>query len=117
MKKKIIILTGLLLLLGTFALYAQNLPTVRIVNNTGYDIFYVFISPEENEFWGNDLLGDDDILENGQTMTFTLPQPLNRVNVYDIRLVDEDGDSYFKMGLTLTNNARIVFTMDDLGDD
>ena len=117
MKKPKIILMGLFLFIGTFAVYAQNLPSVRIVNNTGYDVFYVYISPEENEFWGDDFLGEDDVLENGQTVTFRLSQPLTRTKVYDIRLVDEEGDSYIKMGVTITNNARIVFTMDDLADD
>ena len=117
MRKSKLILTGLFLFIGTIAVYAQNLPSIRIVNNTGYDVFYVYISPEENEFWGNDFLGENDILENGQTITFRLTQPLTKVKVYDIRLVDEDGDSYIKMGVTLTNNARIVFTYDDLSND
>ena len=117
MKKQKLILTGLLLLLGTFALYAQNLPSVRIVNNTGHDIFYIFISPTEDEFWGDDFLGTEDILENGQTITCRLLYPFNRVSEYDIRLVDEEANSYIKMEVTLTNNSYIVFTIDDLDED
>ena len=114
MKK--LMLTGLFLLLGVFALSAQEQPTIRIVNNTGHQIYFIFISPSDNDIWGEDLLGED-ILESGQTFTYQLPQPLNRVNVYDIRLEDEDEDAYIKTKITMTNNARIVFTIDDLEEE
>ncbi|MDR0448659.1 MAG: hypothetical protein LBH07_08315 [Treponema sp.] len=111
MKK--ILLAGIFLVLGTLALSAQNLPTIRIVNNTGYPIYGLFVSPASSDVWGEELLGEE-ILEDGQTITYRLPQPLNQENKYDIMLVDEDEDCYKKWNLTLTNNARIVFTMDDL---
>ena len=111
MKK--LILTGMLIILGTFAVSAQDLPSIRIVNNTGYTIFFLHASPSSDEFWSEDLL-EDDVLENGQTFTYQLPQSLSEVSVYDILLEDEDGDSYYKWRVTLTNNARIVFTQDDL---
>lgn len=106
-------LTGLLFL-GAFMVYAQNSPSIKIVNNTGYSIYYIYVSPEENDEWGEELLGED-ILENGQSFTVRLPQPLTQTKVYDIGVEDEDGDVYFKWKVTLTNNAQIVFTVDDLG--
>lgn len=112
-------LAGILLFLGTFAVFAQRtdnnsgLPTIRIVNNTGYDIFSIYISPSEDDLWGDDLLGDD-ILEDGQTFTYQLPFPLSTYSVYDVAIVDEDDDSYTKMEVTMTDNARIVFTFDDI---
>ena len=30
---------------------------LRIVNNTGYTIFYLYVSPSANSGWGSDLLG------------------------------------------------------------
>ncbi|MDR2702406.1 MAG: hypothetical protein LBB72_08245 [Spirochaetaceae bacterium] len=107
------ILAGLLLFAGTFALYAQNLPSIRIVNNTGFSIYYIFVSPSESDDWGDELLGDD-YLEDGDYITVRLSQPLSRTNVYDFRVEDEDEDLYFKWEVTVTNNARIVFTLDDL---
>jgi len=106
-------LTGLLLCAGAFALYAQNLPSVRIVNNTGYAIFCIYVSPSSFDEWGAELLGDD-ILEDGKTFTLKLSQPLSTDSVYDFGIQDEDGDYYFKWDVTVTNNARIVFTEDDL---
>jgi hypothetical protein len=108
-------LAGLFLILGTLALYSQNLPSVRIVNNTGYDIFYIYMSPSNSDDWGNDILGDG-ILKNGDTFTWALPYPLSMHNVYDIGMEDEDEDTYIKWEVTITNNARIVFTQDDFDD-
>jgi hypothetical protein len=114
MKK--LMLAGLFLLLGALVVSAQGRPSINIVNNTGYTIYKLFISPAESEEWGDDLLGED-ILENGTTFTVWLPAPLSQVTVYDIGVEDTDGDTYIKWELTVTNNARIVFTMDDLDND
>ena len=111
MKKSLIAL--LFFIWGAIVVSAQNLPTVRIVNNTGYDIYFLFVSPSESDEWGDDLLGDD-ILEDGKTFTYQLPQSLNRTSLYDFGVEDEEGDTYSKYEVKITNNARIVFTLDDL---
>ena len=114
MKK--LIFAASFLLLGMYALSAQNLPTIRIVNNTGYQIYHIMISSADDDIWGFDVLSDNEILENGQTFTYQLRAPLNRVSIYDIMLEDEDENIYIKWDVKVTNNARIVFTMDDLDD-
>jgi hypothetical protein len=111
MKK--LLFAGFFLLAGIFTLSAQNLPSINIVNNTGYDIYFLYVSSSEDDEWGEDILGTD-VLEDGMTFTYRLPQPLNRVSVYDFMEEDEDGDSYTKMEVSVTNNARIVFTLDDI---
>ena len=111
MKK--LILIALLAFAGASSVAAQNLPSINIVNRTGYTIYLIYMSPSENDEWGDDLLGED-ILENGESFTCRLLQPLSQVKVYDIAVKDEDGDTYIKWEVTLTNNARIEFTIDDL---
>lgn len=103
----------LLLCKGLFVLYAQSLPSVRVVNNTGFDIYNLYISPSVSDEWGDQLLGDE-ILENGETVTVTLSKPLSTINRYDFKVDDEERIVYFKFDVTVTNNARIVFTLDDL---
>ena len=111
MKK--LMLTGIFLLLGIFAISAQNLPSITIVNNTGYSIYNLYVSPTVSDEWGEEILGDA-ILENGQSFSYQLPQPLSEISMYDIAVEDEDLDVYFKWRITIINNARIVFTLDDI---
>lgn len=114
MKK--LMVAGLFLLLSAFAASAQNLPSVRIVNNTGVTIYYVYISSPDSEDWGEDVLGEA-FLENGQTFTYQLPRSLGSGSVFDLCIEDETEAKYIKWGATLTNNAQIVFTIDDLDMD
>ena len=89
-------------------------PSITIVNNTGYTVYYVYISSSESSNWGDDWLGSSEVLMTGESKTFRLQQPLNVVNRYDFRIRDSDGDNYTKYNVTVTNNARIVFTISDL---
>ncbi len=57
---------------------------IEIVNNTGGDIWYVYISPSTESTWGNDLLGAN-IIPNGESFTLDMP-----ANTYDMRAEDSD---------------------------
>jgi hypothetical protein len=104
----------LFLMAGVFQASAQNLPTIRIINDTGYDVYYIYISPSDTDDWGEDFLGDDNILLDGQSVNIRLDYPLSQTDTYDICVEDKDGDTYSKYEIKLTNNIRIIFTEDDL---
>ena len=90
---------------------AQQNPSITIVNNTGYDVYYAFIVQTAAESWGDDYL--DSTLKNGESFTITLPFPINIINRYDIQLIDLDGDFYTKWDVLVTPDAKVVFTFDD----
>ncbi|MDR2102747.1 MAG: hypothetical protein LBP42_01445 [Treponema sp.] len=92
---------------------AQEYPTIRIVNNTGYVGYYLYVSQTAVAEWEEDLL-EEDILPDGGTIAVRLGQPLSEANRYDIQLEDEDGDTYTKWNVLITPNALIEFTLDDL---
>ena len=98
-------------------LSAQQLPSVTIVNNTGYEIWYVHISETTAGSWGADRLGDSNTLADGDSIALQLPYPLETVNHYDMKLEDLDGDTYTKMNVLVTANSRIEFTLDDYDDN
>ncbi|MDR1144417.1 MAG: hypothetical protein LBK77_09420 [Spirochaetaceae bacterium] len=106
------LLIGALLAFLAAALSAQNQPSVRIVNDTGEVIYFVYISPSESLEWGEDTLGGE-ILEPGQTVTIPLPSSAGSGNLYDVKL-EATYDHYTKYEITASNNTRIVFTVDDL---
>jgi hypothetical protein len=86
--------------------------TITITNRTGYAVLSVFISPVGDSTWGNELLGDNN-LGNGQSFTFTSLPPSNG-NMYDIRLVDTDEDSYVIRGVRLREGQTINFRFNDI---
>ena len=91
-----------------------NGPPVTIVNNTGYVIYYLYVSPATSDSWGEDRLAADQVIGNRETVSVRLPHAINEVNKYDIMIVDSDGDTYSKYNVTLTANGTVTFTIRDL---
>jgi hypothetical protein len=67
--------------------------TVRLDNETDYDIWYLFFSPGDSQMWGVDQLDRETILTPGESLSVLLPIGDAPVR-YDVRAVDEDEDSY-----------------------
>ena len=61
--------------------------SVKVINQSKWEIHHLFLSSSDNEEWGPDQL-EDSILAKGQSLTLTgIP-----CDTYDIKVVDEDGD-------------------------
>ena len=58
---------------------------VDVTNNTGYDIYYLYISNENRKSWEEDVLGRD-ILRNGQTVRVSVRDADSEY--FDIRAED-----------------------------
>jgi hypothetical protein len=61
--------------------------TVTIKNASKFDIHHFFLSPQDQNHWGADQLGDHVLAAGG---TFELSEV--PCDSYDVKLVDEDGD-------------------------
>jgi hypothetical protein len=108
-----ITLNILFFLVSLAALSAQQNPSITIVNNTGYTIWYVYISQTASDNWGSDRLGSGKTIPDGDSVSLQLPSPIDAENQYDIGLEDSNGDIYTKYNIQVSANARIVFTSDD----
>ncbi|HEX8137443.1 MAG TPA: hypothetical protein VF544_07620 [Pyrinomonadaceae bacterium] len=78
--------------LGTMTLLSgAPAPTasITVVNNSGWEIRHLYLSPVDNDNWGPDQLGDADI-GPGQSVTINVSwdQPT-------VKLVSEDADGCF----------------------
>ena len=97
-----------LMLLVAFApvVEAAN-SAIRVHNDTGKTVFYLYVSRQGSSF-GEDRLGSR-ILRNGET--FGVPN-LPVAHTYQVRLVDEDGNRYTIRGVTLrpAAAAQVRFT-------
>lgn len=83
---------------------------IDITNKTGYTIYYVHISPEASTDWEEDVLGKDVLLDN-QTKRVNLLG--YKSPVFDIRMIDEDDDTYTFWGIDVSKQDLTV-TLDDL---
>jgi len=88
-------------------------PTFTIINNTGYTVHYVYISPVTNASWGQDWLRNDQIMRNGQSVSWYLSSSMSEGNGFDIRIVDSDGFTYTKSNFRISANSQFNFTIND----
>ena len=99
-------------LLGMGAVAAAADFYLEIMNRTGFTIMYVYVSPAKSDSWEEDVLGSD-TLPNGESRRVNLKG--YKSSVFDIRLVDEDGDKYTFWNVGVEKRDLTV-TLDDLDD-
>ena len=83
---------------------------VDVTNRTGFAIFHLYVSPGDSKSWQEDVLGTD-VIADGDRMRVNLigyDSP-----IFDIKLVDEDGDSYTFWNVDVSREDLVV-TLDDL---
>ncbi|GAA3562781.1 MULTISPECIES: hypothetical protein [Marinobacter] len=83
---------------------------VDVTNNTGYDIYYLYVSHAKRKSWGEDKLGED-VLLNGDTVRIDVRN--EKTSVFDIRAEDEDGDTYTIWDLDI-EHYDLELTLDHL---
>jgi hypothetical protein len=112
----LIAVATLVLLVGSaaFGIDPDNLNRVTFENNTGYDIIYLFFSPEDSEHWGADILGTTRTLDDGEELSFYIHYP-DYSNAFDFMAIDEDGDAYFIWDFVMRDDreATIEITLAD----
>ncbi len=83
---------------------------VEITNETGFDIYYLYVSHEDSDSWEEDVL-DDDVLLPGEVFTVTVSGYSS--TIFDIRLEDDEGDTYTIYDVDIEIDDLVV-TLDDL---
>ncbi|MCG8477963.1 MAG: hypothetical protein MI724_02630 [Spirochaetales bacterium] len=108
MVKKILSLFAVLLLTST-AVFAFD-GYIEVTNDTGFDIYLLYISHEDSDSWEEDVLGSD-ILAYGETVRVDVTGYPS--SIFDVRAIDEDGDTYTFWGVDIAV-YDLVITLDDL---
>jgi hypothetical protein len=83
---------------------------VEVTNNTGYDIYYLYVSHGKSRSWEEDVL-DENILLNGQTARVTVNGA--KSEIFDIRAEDADGDTYTLWDVDISERD-VTFTLSDM---
>ncbi|HEY5569037.1 MAG TPA: hypothetical protein VIM81_17565 [Gammaproteobacteria bacterium] len=110
-KLRVLLLAGLLIGLNAVATAGDYY--VDVTNRTGYTILYMYVSPAKSTSWEEDVL-DDDVLPSGQTFRVNLTGYTSPI--FDIQLVDTDGDKYTFWNVDVSQRD-IVVTLSDLDAD
>ncbi len=118
MTKLKIFFLSILFLLAALVSYSESYVRVTFINNTGYTIRELYISPTSHDDWYDNLLKGSAV-PNGESIEITIPEYNADSYVYDLMAVDTEGDSYSKYEVDLTDPAerKIELTFDDYEDN
>ena len=83
--------------------------TLTILNGlSAFTIHHIYISPSGDRQWGVDRLGSQ-TLSPGESGSLELSK-----GEYDIKVIDEDGDEYFRWGVRLNSDYTWRVILSDL---
>jgi hypothetical protein len=89
-------------------------PALTVVNDTGWEVNLIVVRPVTNASWKNEAKGEmkitNGILKKGDSVTVTLPSG----GAWDLRAIDDGGDTYSLYNIRITENTKIVLSPDNL---
>lgn len=89
---------------------AQGQQDFRLVNQTGYTIDEVYVSPNHTDAWGDDVLGRD-VLNTGEYVDISFA-PQTKTCSWDVQVVYDDKESAAWEGFNLCNTHTIILFYD-----
>lgn len=105
--KLIALWLGLILIGSIDTARAQGAQDFVLVNATGYSISHVFISPINDDDWGDDILGKD-IMEDGEDVPIVFARK-ERSCKWDLQITfDDDDEKVVWRGFDLCKISRIT---------
>lgn len=84
---------------------SEWLTEIEIQNDTGEEIFYLFITPSESENWGADILGYTESFYDGDSLKFNTYYP-EESQSFDIRAITVSGETYEYYGFIVSDGSK-----------
>jgi len=78
-----------------------------LVNDTGYTIDKIFVSPTKTEEWGEDVMGQDQ-LEDGKSVKIHFNRSHEGISKWDIKVVFTDNENRYWTGLDLSSISEVT---------
>ncbi len=85
---------------------AQGKQDFTLHNETGVEIHELYVSPHKSNDWEDDILGRD-TLPNGDSVEVKF-SPREKPKLWDVRVVDKDGDSLIWENLNLLEISEVT---------
>lgn len=100
----------------TFAAAAHAIDRdFTVHNNTGGTIAALHVTPTSVNTWGADLLGRSVLAQGGSVLLHYTPSMYRGQCVFDIRIVEPDGDASVVHGINLCTITDVTFSRDSGG--
>lgn len=77
-----------------------------LVNKTGEDIYYVYVSASNDDYWGEDVM-DEDVLENGYMVHIRFSGNSDQ-DMWDIKVEDGEGNETIWEGFDLSRVSKVT---------
>ena len=75
-----------------------------VVNNSTEEVAYLYVSPQQSDSWGADVLGTEQTIEPGQSFTVRVPP-----GVYDLMVENFDHEEVGRnMGVTIVEDSQWI---------
>ena len=92
------------------SLLAQGKQDFTLINKTGLSISEVYVSPSDADEWGEDVLGQDTLANNGKVaISFHRKEKSCK---WDLKIVDDDEDDIIWEDIDLCKAAEITLKYD-----
>lgn len=82
-----------------------------LVNDTGMDIYAIYVSPNKEEDYGEDILGLD-IIANGENADIQFDREID-VCKWDLMIENENGDDYIWEEIDLCKFSKVTLHYKD----
>lgn len=79
-----------------------------LVNDTGYTIDKVFVSPSKLEEWGEDVMGPDDQVPDGKSVHIHFNRAAEKETKWDLKIVFTDNESRYWTNLDLSAISEVT---------
>lgn len=87
--------------------FAESALDFVLVNDTGYEIDQVYVSPTKTEEWGSDILGQD-TLADGKSAKIHFDRASERTSKWDIKIVFTDKENRYWTDLDLSTISEVT---------
>jgi hypothetical protein len=75
-----------------------------VVNNSTEEVAYLYVSPQQSDNWGADVLGTENTIEPGQSFTLRVPP-----GTYDLMVENFDHEEVGRnMGVTIAEDLQWI---------
>ena len=91
---------------STAEVSAQAAQNFRLINQTGVEIYALYVTPHNSNQWGEDILGTD-TMPDGNTLDISFSRK-ETVMLWDLRIEDEDGAYLVWTNLNLRALATVT---------